>query len=112
MTFKREAMLMPFLSRRPAACYIYPFRKTTSHLAFDINDVGVALASAANTVLLHRIPCFPKFVFFFPLFLVRSRHFEERRSGQLPVPRRICWAMLYGRMPIPNISEVVDVARS
>ena len=102
---------MSLLSRSPSACYIDPFRKTASLLALYINNVRITLAPAANSVFFNRVPCFPVFVFFFPLLLVPRRHLKEWWSSFLAVAGRIGRAMLYCCMSIAYVSEVMDVCR-
>lgn len=53
----------------------------------------------------------PVVVLLEPLALVGCRLLEERLTRQLAPKRRIGRAMLDGRVSVPKVAEVVDVAR-
>ena len=100
------------LSRCPPPCHIHPFIKTTSLFPLDINNVSITLAPASNSILFYRIPRLPVFVFLSPPPFIIGSRLEEWRSSQLPVARRICWAMLYCCVPVSDVSEVMYVLGS
>lgn len=99
------------LSGCPPPGHSHPFIKTTSLLPFDVDNISITFAPASNSILLHRIPGLPVFVFFLPLFFVPGGHLEKGRSGQLPIARGICGTMLYCCVPVSNVSEVMYILR-
>ena len=68
------------LWRCPASSNVYPFGKTTTLLAFNINNVRVTPASTAYTVFLDRIRICPVFVFLNTLLLIQRGLLQERLS--------------------------------
>lgn len=79
-------------------------------LALDIYDVRIAATAATNAVLLLLVPRVPVFVFLSSFPLIECSHFQVGRSFTLSC-RCICGAMLNGRMPVSEVSEVMYIAR-
>ena len=96
------------LWRCPASSNIYPFGKTTTLLAFNINNVRVAPASAAYTVFLDRVRICPVFVFFNTLLLIHRGLLQKRLSRQLSC-RRVGRAVLDRSVTVPEISEIMNI---
>lgn len=92
----------------PATSHFDPLGKTATLLALDIHNVGVAAATAANTVLLDRVWSGPVLVFFNPLLLIVGGLFEVRLARQLP-SGGVSRTMLDGSMPVSKVTEVMDV---
>lgn len=65
----------------PSACNVDPFGKAGSLLAFDVDNVSIATASATDTVLLLLIPVLPVSIFLSALLIVESRLFQEGLTG-------------------------------
>lgn len=99
------------LGRRPAARHFHPLGETAALLALDVHNVRVASAPAPDAILLDLVRRRPVLILFDPLPLVFRRLLEPRLARQLP-GRRVGRAVLDGRVPIPKVPEVVDVARS
>lgn len=76
---------------------------------FDINDIRVAPAPTANTILLDRIRSSPVFIFLDPLLLIFRCLFQPWDARELPC-RSISRTMLDGGMSVSEITEIVDVA--
>lgn len=81
-------------------------------LALDVDDVGVASASAAHAVLLGRVPVLPVVVFFLALLLVQGGEFQERRARQLARAGSVRGTVLDRGVSVAEVTEVVDIARS
>ena len=96
------------LWRCPASSNIYPFGKTTTLLAFNINNVRVAPASAAYTVFLDRVRICPVFVFFNTLLLIHRGLLQKRLSRQLSC-RRVGRAVLDRSVTVSEISEIMNI---
>ena len=96
------------LRRRPATGDFYPFSKAATLLSLDVDNVRITFASAANAVLLFRVPRVPVLVFFSPLLLILGCHLQELWPFQLSGDS-ISWAVLDGRMPISKVTEVMDI---
>jgi hypothetical protein len=77
-------------------------------LAFDIHDVGVAAASAADTILLDWVRGGPILIFFNALLLIIGGLFKVRFAGKLS-SGGVGRAMLNGRVTVSEVTEVVDV---
>lgn len=77
-------------------------------LALDINNVGIASTSAANTVLLWLIPAFPVLILLLSSLLVESCLLQPWLTWQL-AGWSVCWAMLDGGVSVTEVTEVVDV---
>lgn len=77
-------------------------------LAFDIHDISIAAAAAADTVLLDSIWISPVLIFLNALLLVFGGLFKVRLARQLP-GGSVSWAMLDGGVPISKVTEVMDV---
>ena len=101
----------PLLRARPSAGDVDPFGHTAAFLAFYVDDIGIAATSAAHAILLWRVPMLPVIVLLESLALVHCRLLEVRLPRQLPSERRVGRAMLDGRVSVPKVTEVVDVAR-
>lgn len=94
----------------PATRDVNPLGQTRALLALDVDNVRVAAAAAPHAVLLGRVPLFPVQVLLPSLPLVRRRHLEVRVARELSC-RRVGGAVLDRGMPVPEVAEVVDVAR-
>jgi hypothetical protein len=79
-------------------------------LAFDIDDVSIATASATDTIFLDLVSVRPVLVFLNALLLIICSFLEVRDAGEL-AGRGIGWAMLDGSMTVAEVTEVVDIAR-
>lgn len=95
----------------PAAGDVDPFRKTRSILALDVDNVCVAPAPAAHSILLLLVPVFPVIVLGDARLLVFRRHLEVLFSRQL-FPRRVGRAVLDGGVPVAKVAKVMDIART
>lgn len=102
-----EAFVMA-LRRGPATGDLDPFCQTAALLALDIDDVGVAAASAADAVLLDRVWRGPVLVLFDSLLLILGGLFEIRLARQLP-GGSVGGTMLDRGVSVTKITEVVDV---
>lgn len=78
-------------------------------LALDINNVGVAAASAANSIFLDWVWSSPVLVLFNALFLVFGGLLEVGFTGQL-AGGSIGRAMLDRGVPVAEIAEVMNVS--
>jgi hypothetical protein len=97
-------------SRRcPASCYLNPFRKTTSFLAFDIANVSITPTPAAHAVLLRCVRKGPILVLFLSLLVVLCGLLKKWYSRQLSC-RSISRTMLDRGMAVADVTEVVDVS--
>lgn len=98
------------LRRSPASRNLNPLGKAAALLALDIHNVRITPASAADAVLLDRIRIRPVFVFFDPFLFVLRRHLQPRYPRKL-AGRRIRRAVLDGRVPVSEVTEIMDIAR-
>lgn len=96
------------LRRGPAASHINPFIKTTTLLALNVHDVGVAAAPTADTILLDGVRSGPVFIFLDALLLILRGLFEIRFAGEL-ASRGIGRAMLDRGMPVTKIAEIMNI---
>lgn len=96
---------------RPATRNIHPLGQTRPFLAFDIDNVSVASAATANAIFLGLIPVLPVLILFDAFLLVEGRRLQVWLTRQLSC-RSIRRAVLYGSVPVAEVSEVVDVAGS
>jgi hypothetical protein len=92
----------------PATSHLNPLIKTAALLSFDIDNIGIAAAAAANTVLFDRVRSGPVLIFLNPLLLIFGSPFKVRLARQLP-GGSVGWAMLDGGVPISKVTEVMDV---
>lgn len=95
----------------PTACNVYPFSQTATFFAFYIDNVSIAAAAAAHTVLFGRVPMLPVVVFLESLLLVGGSLLEEGFTGQLSAQRGVGWTMLDGGVAVSKIPEVMNVTR-
>jgi hypothetical protein len=79
-------------------------------LALNIHNVGVAAASAADTILLDWIRGRPILILFNALLLIIGGLFKVRFAGKLS-GGGVGWTMLNGRVTVSEVAEVVDVTR-
>ena len=93
----------------PSSSNFDPLGETTALLAFNIHNVGVTPAPAADTVLLDGIRVRPILVLFNALLFVLGCRLQPGDSGQLP-RRSVGRTMLNSSVPIAEVTEVVDVA--
>ena len=99
----------PSLWRCPSSSNFDPFGETAALLAFNIHNISVAPASAADTVLLDGIRVRPILIFLNPLLFILGRHLQPGNSGQLP-GGGVGRTMLDGGVPVAEVTEIVDVA--
>ena len=98
------------LRQGPAASHIHPFVQTAALLALDIHNIGVAAASATDTVLLDWIRSRPVVIFLKPLLLILRGLLKVRFTGKLS-SRCVGRAVLDRGVPVTEITEVVNVTR-
>jgi hypothetical protein len=60
----------------PTASNVNPLGEARAFLALDFDNIGIAAASASNTVLLFFVPLLPVRVFFLSLAFIESRHLQ------------------------------------
>lgn len=65
----------------PSTCNVDPFGEAGSLLAFDVDNVSIATASATDTVLLLLIPVLPVGIFLSALLIIESCLFQEGLAG-------------------------------
>src|SRR5271154_2885087 len=102
---------MDELRRSPTSGDLDPLRQTTSLFTFDVSDVRVTFAATSHTVLFRCVGNCPIVVFFLSFLFVFGCLLEIRNPGELPCGC-ICWAVLYGCMPVAKISKVVNISGS
>jgi hypothetical protein len=95
----------------PATGDVDPLRHAGAVLAFDVDDVGVASASAAHAVLLGRVPVLPVVVLFLALLLVQGGEFQEGRPRELARAGGVRGTVLDRGVSVAEVTEVVDIAR-
>lgn len=93
----------------PSTRHINPLGQAAAVLAFDVDNVGIAAAAAADAILLGGVKIFPVLVLLLSLPLVQRSLLQVRIAWQLAC-RRIGRAMLDCGMAVANVAEVVDVA--
>lgn len=79
-------------------------------LAFDIDNISIAAASATDTVLLDWIGIRPVLVFLKTLFLVIGSFLEVRDTGEL-TGGSVGRTMLDGSVAVAKVTEVMNIAR-
>lgn len=79
-------------------------------LALDIHDIRIASASAADTVLFHRVGVRPVLILFEALLLILRGHFKPWDSRQL-TGRSVGGTVLDGGVSVPKVTEIMDVGR-
>jgi hypothetical protein len=79
-------------------------------LAFDIDDVSIATASATDSIFFDLVGVRPVLVFLDTLLLILSGLLKVRDTGEL-AGRGVGWAMLDSGVPVAEITEVVNIAR-
>lgn len=79
-------------------------------LSFDIDNVSVAAASAADTVLFDLVRVRPVFIFLDAFLFIICGLFEVGNTSEL-AGWGVGGAMLDGSVTIAKVTEVVDVAR-
>jgi hypothetical protein len=92
----------------PATSHIDPFGQARAFFAFDILDISVAAAAAANAVLLLFVPVLPVVILFDTVLLVSCGQFEVRLSRKLS-GRSIRWAVLNSGVSVTKVTEVVNI---
>lgn len=96
------------LRRRPAAGNVDPFGQTASLLSFNVDNIRVTLAAAANSILLDRVGYRPVVVLFKALLLVFRRLFEPWDTRQL-TGRCVGRAVLDRRVAVSKVAEIMDI---
>lgn len=95
------------LWRSPATSNVDPLGQARTLLALNIDNIRIAAATAAYTVLLLLVPLSEVLVFFLSLVLGGGL-LQERDMGKLACGR-IGWAMLDGSVSVTEVAEVMDV---
>jgi hypothetical protein len=80
-------------------------------LSFDVDNIRVTLAAAANSVLFNRVGYGPIVVLFEAFLLVFSRLFEPRDTRQL-AGRCVGRAVLNGRVAVSKVAEIMNITGS
>ena len=93
----------------PTASNINPLGEARAFLALDFDNIGIAAASASNTVLLLFVPLLPVRVLFLSLAFIQSCHLKILGARQL-ASRGVGRTVLNGSVPVTKIAEVVDIS--
>jgi hypothetical protein len=80
-------------------------------LSFDVDNIRVTLAAAANSVLFDRVGCRPIVVLLEALLLVFSRLFEPWDTRQL-TGRCVGRAVLNRRVAVSKVAEIMNITGS
>lgn len=108
--------------RDEASCHLHPLRYTAAFLSFDIDNIGIASAPAADTVFFLRVPFRPVLVFFPPSAPILVQCWCAIRRFLAGI---VSWAVIWCswhlprwsvrrtvldcRVSISNVTEVVDL---